>query len=99
MNFLASLDPSMFLYILQSISEGLAALGNTYMLHKMIEWGKLGFVPKSLDTMVCAGCCATLDHIVTYLFKQWTLKSKSLTIVTYLYTVLLIRDEYYMLLI
>ncbi|OXA43995.1 Exportin-7 [Folsomia candida] len=78
MNFLASLDPSMFLYILQSISEGLAALGNTYMLHKMIEWGKLGFVPKSLDTMVCAGCCATLDHIVTYLFKQWTLKNKKI---------------------
>ena len=23
-----------------------------------------------LDTMVCTGCCATLDHIVTYLFKQ-----------------------------
>lgn len=22
------------------------------------------------DTMVCTGCCATLDHIVTYLFKQ-----------------------------
>lgn len=20
--------------------------------------------------MVCTGCCATLDHIVTYLFKQ-----------------------------
>lgn len=28
------------------------------------------------DTMVCAGCCATLDHIVTYLFRQWTLKSR-----------------------
>ncbi|EFN61343.1 Exportin-7 [Camponotus floridanus] len=24
----------------------------------------------ALDTMVCTGCCATLDHIVTYLFKQ-----------------------------
>jgi len=54
MNFLASLDPNMFLYILSSISEGLSAL----------------------DTMVCAGCCATLDHIVSYLFKQWTLKNR-----------------------
>eukprot|EP00058_Branchiostoma_floridae_P015574 XP_002601062.1 hypothetical protein BRAFLDRAFT_75498 [Branchiostoma floridae] len=24
----------------------------------------------ALDTMVCTGCCATLDHIVTYLFKR-----------------------------
>lgn len=30
MNFLAALDPSMFLYILQSISEGLAALGKLF---------------------------------------------------------------------
>lgn len=27
-----------------------------------------------LDTMVCTGCCATLDHIVTYLFKQLSQK-------------------------
>lgn len=52
MNFLASLEPNVFLYILSSISEGLNAL----------------------DTMVCTGCCATLDHIVTYLFK-WLSKS------------------------
>ena len=52
MNFLASLEPQVFLYILSSISEGLNAL----------------------DTMVCTGCCATLDHIVTYLFK-WISKS------------------------
>lgn len=52
MNFLASLDANIFLYILSSISEGLNAL----------------------DTMVCTGCCATLDHIVTYLFK-WISKS------------------------
>ncbi|XP_017780137.1 PREDICTED: exportin-7 isoform X3 [Nicrophorus vespilloides] len=29
----------------------------------------------ALDTMVCTGCCATLDHIVTYLFKQLTQKA------------------------
>jgi hypothetical protein len=28
------------------------------------------------DTMVCTGCCSTLDHIVTYLFKQVTMKGK-----------------------
>lgn len=28
----------------------------------------------ALDTMVCTGCCATLDHIVTYLFK-WISKT------------------------
>ncbi|KAL1509455.1 hypothetical protein ABEB36_004189 [Hypothenemus hampei] len=53
MNFLATLEPQVFLYILSSISEGLTAL----------------------DTMVCTGCCATLDHIVTYLFKQLTQKA------------------------
>lgn len=52
MNFLASLEPQVFLFILSSISDGLTAL----------------------DTMVCTGCCATLDHIVTYLFK-WISKS------------------------
>ena len=28
------------------------------------------------DTMVCTGCCATLDYIVTYLFKQVTMKGR-----------------------
>uniref|UniRef100_A0A0K8S6Q8 Exportin-7/Ran-binding protein 17 TPR repeats domain-containing protein n=3 Tax=Lygus hesperus TaxID=30085 RepID=A0A0K8S6Q8_LYGHE len=54
MSFLSTLEPSVFLYILSSISEGLTAL----------------------DTMVCTGCCASLDHIVTYLFKQITNKGK-----------------------
>ncbi|GIY83512.1 hypothetical protein CDAR_221582 [Caerostris darwini] len=48
MNFLSSLEPQLFLYILSSISEGLS----------------------STDTMVCAGCCAALDHIVSYIFKK-----------------------------
>ena len=29
-----------------------------------------------LDTMVSTGCCATLDNIVTYLFKKLTKKQK-----------------------
>ncbi|KAJ8705655.1 hypothetical protein PYW08_012701 [Mythimna loreyi] len=31
----------------------------------------------ALDTSVCTGCCATLDHIVTYLFKQLVQKSSN----------------------
>ncbi|CAH1784527.1 unnamed protein product, partial [Owenia fusiformis] len=30
----------------------------------------------ALDTMVCTGCCATLDNIITYLFKRLTKKQK-----------------------
>uniref|UniRef100_A0A4W4F0U3 Importin N-terminal domain-containing protein n=1 Tax=Electrophorus electricus TaxID=8005 RepID=A0A4W4F0U3_ELEEL len=54
MNFIASLEPHVVLYILSSISEGLTAL----------------------DTMVCTGCCSSLDHIVTYLFKQLSRSTK-----------------------
>lgn len=28
------------------------------------------------DTMVCTGCCSSLDHIVTYLFKQLSRSTK-----------------------
>ncbi|XP_023948629.1 exportin-7-A [Bicyclus anynana] len=31
----------------------------------------------ALDTSVCTGCCATLDHIVTFLFKQLVQKSSN----------------------
>ncbi|XP_028966380.1 exportin-7 [Galendromus occidentalis] len=47
MNFIAKLEPSVFLYIMSSVSDGLTAL----------------------EAMVCTGCCAILDHIVTYVFK------------------------------
>ncbi|KAJ8260590.1 hypothetical protein COCON_G00163130 [Conger conger] len=30
----------------------------------------------ALDTMVCTGCCSSLDHIVTYLFKQLSRSTK-----------------------
>ncbi|XP_026472261.1 exportin-7 isoform X1 [Ctenocephalides felis] len=29
----------------------------------------------ALDTLICTGCCATLDFIVTFLFKQLTMKA------------------------
>jgi len=50
-----NLDPQVFLYIISSVSEGLAAL----------------------DLGVSTGCCAALDHIVTYLFTNWQKASKS----------------------
>lgn len=28
------------------------------------------------DTMVCTGCCSSLDHMVTYLFKQLSRSTK-----------------------
>lgn len=34
------------------------------------------FLSFSLDTMVCTGCCSSLDHIVTYLFKQLSRSTK-----------------------
>ena len=30
-----------------------------------------------VDTMVCTGCCATLDNIVTYLFRRLSKKKKN----------------------
>ncbi|XP_025093793.1 exportin-7-like isoform X2 [Pomacea canaliculata] len=32
----------------------------------------------ALDTMVCTGCCATLDNIITYLFRCLTSKKKKM---------------------
>lgn len=34
------------------------------------------FLSLFADTMICNGCCVTLDHIVTYLFKQLSQKGK-----------------------
>ncbi|XP_058061492.1 exportin-7-A isoform X2 [Anopheles bellator] len=51
-SYLSTLEPPLFLYILDSISKGLNAL----------------------EALVCSGCCSTLDHIVTYIFKQMQLK-------------------------
>lgn len=31
---------------------------------------------RAADTMVCTGCCSSLDHIVTYLFKQLSRSTK-----------------------
>lgn len=53
MEFMTSLEPDVFIYILSSISEGLTGIDHT----------------------ICTGCCGTLDHIVTYFFKNLS-KSK-----------------------
>jgi exportin-7 len=52
MSFISNLEPTVFLYIMSTISDGLTAL----------------------DTMICTGCCATLDNIITYLLKRLTRK-------------------------
>ncbi|XP_054980732.1 ran-binding protein 17 [Sorex araneus] len=54
MSFIASLEPPALLFVLTSISEGLAAL----------------------DTRVSSSCCASLDHILTYLFKHVSREGK-----------------------
>lgn len=84
MNFIASLEPHVVMYILSSISEGLTALGKG--LGSKVEVGKGGahvevavtffVLPCVSDTMVCTGCCSSLDHIVTYLFKQLSRSTK-----------------------
>ena len=39
-------------------------------------WSVLSLSLSITDTMVCTGCCATLDNIITYLFKRLTRKQK-----------------------
>lgn len=81
MNFIASLEPQVVMYILSSISEGLTALGK-YRSKKFDKgeetWLRLHVVCVfvCVDTMVCTGCCSSLDHIVTYLFKQLSRSTK-----------------------
>lgn len=83
MNFIASLEPHVVMYILSSISEGLTALGEAWQQSGLTGTTvRSGFSPLSLsvclfsDTMVCTGCCSSLDHIVTYLFKQLSRSTK-----------------------
>lgn len=77
MNFIASLEPQVVMYILSSISEGLTALGK-YSLKNILGGGAVVVTGSVcvLDTMVCTGCCSSLDHIVTYLFKQLSRSTK-----------------------
>ncbi|XP_037791669.1 exportin-7 isoform X1 [Penaeus vannamei] len=78
MNFLSTLEPNVFLYILSSISEGLSAIDSTVAGKTPPTIQYLN--PSAEHTMVCTGCCATLDHIVTYLFKCLHQKSKKGTV-------------------
>ncbi|XP_062503145.1 exportin-7-like [Corticium candelabrum] len=48
MNFFASVEPQIAMYLLSSINDGLS----------------------SLEMSICTGCCATLDYVVTYIFKS-----------------------------
>ena len=91
MNFIASLEPPVVMYILSSISEGLTALGKALTSTGVCACVLLcvcvcvcaaaAATPACVcvcvaDTMVCTGCCSSLDHIVTYLFKQLSRSTK-----------------------
>lgn len=82
MNFIASLEPHVVMYILSSISEGLTALGKRSEVKGRTGglctwwWWLLHLFVCVSDTMVCTGCCSSLDHIVTYLFKQLSRSTK-----------------------
>lgn len=79
MNFISSLEPHVVMYILSSISEGLTALGKLRACG-FGAWCVLAVLIDAClcasDTMVCTGCCSSLDHIVTYLFKQLSRSTK-----------------------
>lgn len=81
MNFIASLEPHVVMYILSSISEGLTALGKTlrgqvWVVRSVRVMCSCYICVCVSDTMVCTGCCSSLDHIVTYLFKQLSRSTK-----------------------
>ncbi|XP_066968934.1 exportin-7 isoform X2 [Macrobrachium rosenbergii] len=78
MNFLSTLEPNVFLYVLSSISEGLSAIDSTVAGKAPPTIQYLN--PSAEHTMVCSGCCATLDHIVSYLYKVLHNKSKKGTV-------------------
>lgn len=73
--FLSTLEPTVFLYILESISEGLNALGKDYLCMYSEQALKFSIFP---DLMIISGCCVTLDNILSYIFKQ---KSESLLVI------------------
>lgn len=69
--YLSTLEPNVFLYILESISEGLTALGE----YEPALQNKFRLTLDTIsDMMICSGCCGTLDNIVSYIFKQLALK-------------------------
>lgn len=80
MAFLASLEPSAFMYILATISDGLTSVGECiFILYgEILNYESINMYCLFifLETMVCTVCSTTLDHIVTYLFKQLTQKSE-----------------------
>ncbi|NXD66482.1 RBP17 protein, partial [Eolophus roseicapillus] len=74
MSFITSLEPRILIYILTSVSEGLTAVGKN-CLHLAKErlqvLSYLGFSKQHTDF-----CCASLDYIVTYLFKHLAKEGK-----------------------
>lgn len=71
--FLAGLEPRAFVYILESLSKGLSALGkkNHTKLFKILG---VTIIMYKLDSTIYISCCSILDSIVSYIFKQLQLK-------------------------
>lgn len=53
---------------------GIDIFDDTLECYLLWVYGLIYFNLYFIDTMVCTGCCASLDHIVTYLFKQMNQK-------------------------
>jgi len=80
---LAALEPAAFVYILKSLTKGLAALG----VFKILELdnsvcNQIVF----LDSAIYISCCTILDSIVSYIFKQLQMKGKSESTLSYKHT-------------
>lgn len=72
--FLSTLDATILVYILESLCEGLTAMGNwDCTLLPNIYFNQM-FNIFHIDPTVCTGCCSTLDNIVSFIFKQLALK-------------------------
>ncbi len=60
--FMSNLDVEIFAFILETLHDGLTALGETDDASVLLYL--------VADTAVCTACCSTLDLIVTYLYKR-----------------------------
>ena len=67
MPFMSNLEPQIFAYILETIRDGLVALGK---LKYAIDLVLLEMKNPFSDTMVCTCCCSCLDFIVSYLYRR-----------------------------
>lgn len=68
LTFMSHLEPQIFVYILQTLHEGLTALGTPWT--DFVSCKFLNFSNFFVDTMICTCCCTSLDHIIAFLYKR-----------------------------